>query len=352
MPFSNDQVLNLMDMERQATNPLEQGIAMSFAKHASAIDILTWRTINTTKLRWLRRDGPFAKPSYTNPNSAARKVKSGLKEQAETLYYLSADIDVDYRLLQDKNIAGNIRAEETDAMIVGLAQVVTNSFFWGDENVPVDVDEFGNDVYEPTGIITRIRAGTAKGYDPSLRRNANGLDISPTGFGSQDGYKLMRKIDEVAARINKGDRETGNKMGGKLFMDIEMYSALGDVMRRSGSFKTVQDNYDRNVETIHGFQIEIVGQKVYSLDQDVAANKILGWTDAAGIYNTGGNFQLLIFAKLGEGYVEGLQVESMNVEDVGRVSGTRVLRTMFDWTFGFRAKAANSIAEIYNIKVR
>jgi hypothetical protein len=352
VPFSNDQVLNLMDMERQATNPLEQGIAMSFAKHMSALDIVPWKSINTTKVRWLRRDGPLARPSYTNPNSGARKVKSALKEQAETLYYLSADIDVDYRLLQDKNIMGNIRAEETDAMIEGLAQVVTNSFFWGDENVPVDQDEFGNDVYEPTGIITRIRAGTAKGYDPSLRRNANGADISPTGFSSQDGYKILRKIDEVAARMNKGDRETGNKVGGKLFCDIEFYSALGDMMRRSGGFKTVQDNYDREVETLHGFAITIVGQKVYSLDQDVAANKTLRWTDSAGVPNDSGNYQSIVFAKIGEGYVEGLQVEPMNVEDIGRVSGTRILRTMFDWTFGFRAKAANSIAEIYGIKLR
>ncbi len=353
MPFATDQVLNLMDMERQANaTPLEKGIVMSFAHHANAIDILNWNSINTTKVRWLRRDGPFAKPRYTNPNAGAPKVKSGLKESSETLYYLSADIDVDYRLLKDKNLVGNIRAEETDAMVEGLGQLVTNSFFWGDENVTVDVDELGNDVFEPTGIITRIRAGRAKGYDPSLRRNANGADVSPGGFLASDGYKLLRTVDETVARLDKGKRQTGNKIGGRVFMDIVLYSAWGDILRRSGGFAIVKDNYDRMVETIHGYEITLVGQKVYDLDSDLAANKILGYQDALGVLNTGGNFMNMVFAKFGHGYVEGLQVEPMSVDDVGRVSGTRVLRTMFDWTFGFRCKAANGIGEVYNIKVR
>lgn len=353
MAYATDQILNLVDISRQATSPLEAGIAMSFVEHASAIDLVPWRTINTTRMRWLRRDGPFAKPKWVNVNAGAPKVKSALKEQSEVLYHMAADIDVDFRLLKDKNLHGNIRAEETDALIEGLGLMLTNTFFWGDSNVPIDADDLGNDVYEPDGVLTRLAQGAARGHDPSLRRSAAGADVSSGGFAGSDGYKLLRQCDEISVRMSKGKHQDSSKTsGGRLFMDIALYAAWGDILRRSGGFAETKDRYDREIRTLHGFEITIVGQHTYNINQDTDANKILGWQDAAGVRNSSGNFQSLVFVRFGTNDVEGLQLESMHAEDIGRVSGTRVLRTMFDWCVGFRSRSATSVGQIYNIKVR
>lgn len=316
----------LADYARVQKDPLKAGVVDIFRRESSPMDLLPWETIDTLKVQALR--------TKTLPAVEWRKIGetwsggSGTVEPVdERVFDMGGKVDIDKLLIKSKTVVDQ-RALQTQLYTTALAYEFNNVFINGD---PVVVDED-----QPFGLWRRIKDFLSSGQ--TILGGA--VDISPDSAALSVAFDtFLDKIQELMHAVE------GHKPDA-LFTNDTLYLRLLSAIRQKGLFATVEDSFGRKVATYGpgGPMIYDIGWKA---DQTTRIMGNVELTDGSAL--TGGGSTSVYAVRFGEGFLKGIQLYDMDVQDVGLLEDRVNYRTVIDWPVGLFLVNPRSIARLCGV---
>jgi hypothetical protein len=316
----------LADYARTMKDPLKAGVVDVFRRESFIMEYLKWETIDTLVTQQLR--------TKTLPTVEWRKINETWTGSSATVepvedrvFDMGGKVDVDKLLIKSKSVTDQ-RALQSDAYVTALAYEFNNTFINGD--FLVDGDQF-------TGLWRRIKDWLPTGQTIT---NSTGLDISPDASGLSANFdQYLDKLQELIHAVE------GHKPD-CLVMNDTLYLRTLSALRQKGLYATTEDSYGRTISTYGpgGPKILDIG---YKADQ---ANRIIGNVELAdGTAITGGGSTSVYALRLGEKFLQGIQLYDMDVKDKGELEDGVTYRTVIDWPVGITLVNPRSIGRMIGV---
>lgn len=268
------------------------------------------------------QDIPGGAYSYTQeatlPGVAFRGVNQSYTEstgilnpQVEVLRIAGGNLDVDRAILRMHG--QNVRAVHERMKVKALALYLTKKVIKGDSL---------SDVREFDGLQNRITGSQL------IEAKA-----SPTDGG--DALSLS-KMDELSDAVDDPTHFLTSKAIRRLL------TAAARTTSVSGFITWEKDQLGRKIAFYNDLPLVIV-------DIDETGSRVLAFDEVAGTGSTA-TAQSLYCVSFGDGMLFGIQNGVMEVNDLGRVSGTAVLRTEVEWLIGMVAAHGRCAARLRGVK--
>ena len=317
----------LADYARTQKDPLKAGVTDVFRRESSPMELLPWETIDTLKVQALR--------TSRLPSVEWRKIgetwtgSSGAVEPIdERVFDMGGKVDIDKLLVKSKSVVDQ-RALQTDLYSTALAYTFNDAFINGD---PILGDE---DVF--FGLWRRLKDFLSSGQTVLL----GGLDISPdVGAGLSANFDTFLDGLQTLCHVVEGHKPDA------LFCNDTAYLRLLSAIRAKGLFATTEDSYGRKVATYGpgGPAIYDIGWKA---DQ---TTRIIGNVELAnGTALTGATSTSIYAVRFGEGFLKGIQLYDMDVQDVGLLEDRVNYRTVIDWPVGLFMVNPRAVARMVGL---
>ena len=319
---------NLADMKRVEKDPLRAGVIDVFQRESFALDYLTFENVDTLGITVLR--------TKTLPTVAWRRIgeawgesKGILEPMSERVFALGGKIDMDTVLAAVKTTVDQ-RALQMDMFTTAMAYGFNDAFVNG--NPTVDPDAITGLWYRSLNIA----------FLPTSQHVNREVDISLDASAlSANEDAFLEYVDEL---IDACDGHSADC----LWMNAQIHRRFNAIIRKKGLFDTTQDNYGREITTYGpgGPKLLDLGVKA---DQ---ATQIIGNVETvAGTALTGGPATSIYATKLGEKYLQGIQLYPLKTKDKGEIDDGVTLRSIVDWVVGITHWHPRSVARLSGITV-
>jgi len=317
----------LADYARLADTELKRGIVDILRSESLIMDYLSFEDYGKLNMEIIR--------TKTLPSVTTRKINETWSESKGTTDTVQASmtdiggyIDVDKLLVRSDSIVDQ-RALQTNLYTKAVALKFNSLFFKGDP--AVNEDEFAGIRYM---LINKLPS--------SQTVLGGGLDVSPDGATlAADQLILINKIHEL---IHELDMHKGDF----LFCNDTLKLRLDAALRASGMLATTTDSYGRKFNTFGegGPKLVDVGPSD-PLDKTA---KIIGNIETDdGSAETGGDATSIYAVKVGGEYVNGFQLYSLEVDDIGLLENGVMFRTVLDWPVGIYMIHPWSVARLVGV---
>lgn len=262
----------------------------------------TWTTLPTISFR------PINQANYGDLTAG------GVQDVIAHVYDLGGVHKIDHIFMKDKTRIRDPRVFEMERAREAMVRKFNAQFILG----------VANDAAGFPGLDDWLADNTAQIKDRSSA--AILADAASLAAFTDDMHEMFTRLD-----------------GGKA--DVILVNDTGrlgvrQVLRRSNLLADTKDQYDRVFETYMGVPIINVGSKAGT------------WAASDYIIPTSSSTTNIYFVKLGAGYVEGLQLEGLKVEDIGYTSESdkTVYKIVISWIIGLMATHRYSLAQLKNCK--
>lgn len=262
----------------------------------------TWTTLPTISFR------PINQANYGDLTAG------GVQDVIAHVYDLGGVHKIDHIFMKDKTRIRDPRVFEMERAREAMVRKFNAQFILG----------VANDAAGFPGLDDWLADNTAQIKDRSSA--AILADAASLAAFTDDMHEMFTRLD-----------------GGKA--DVILVNDTGrlgvrQVLRRSNLLADTKDQYDRVFETYMGVPIINVGSKAGT------------WAASDYIIPTSSSTTNIYFVKLGAGYVEGLQLEGLKVEDIGYTSESdkTVYKIVISWIIGLMVTHRYSLAQLKNCK--
>jgi len=314
----------LADYARLAPDDLTKGVVDIFRRESPVMDLMSFENADQLSITVLRTKS-LPSVGFRKINSSFAESKGTVEPVQESVFDLGGYVDVDKMMVKAKSITDQ-RALQTDMFVTAISYEFQDYFINGDP--ASDPDGFA-------GLFYRI-----KNYHTAQHINANGLDVSPDASGLAANQATL--IDDMQALIHKCDGHQADAIWCNDTFLLRLMSAL----RASGLMDTTQDNYGRWVATYgpNGPKLYDIGVKA-----DQSTNIITNTETNDGSALTGGGATSAYAIRFGEKYLQGFQLYSLDVNDVGLLEDGVTYRTVIDWPVGIMITNPRSVARLSGV---
>lgn len=296
--------------KRHSGDVVRSGLIEVFARSTPLMQAIRWLDIPGGSYHYTQ-EAKLSGVAFRGINDTYTESTSLVVPQTEVLRILGGEIDVDTALI--KMHGADIREQEEVSKTKALGLYVTKKLIKGDSLVnPLEWD----------GLQVRLTGSQV-------------IDANATV--SDGGNALM--LSQLDAAIDAVDGAT------HLLMSKAMVRLLTAASRTTGvaGFITYdQGEFGERVTKYNDIPILII-------DYDETGARILDFNELAGTGSTA-TAQSIYVLNLTDGYIQGLQNGTPEVEDLGRVQDKPVWRTRFEYLAGLATMHPRCAARIRGIK--
>lgn len=307
--------ITLADVRKLEKDALTAGFMDTFLLRNKMSQFIPIKNVTTMRARILRR---VAMPtiSWRQLGTYYSQSTGSVDFIEEPIYDCGNYFDVDELLMKDTSVQENPRTVQQDLTSEAMSFEYNNILINGAS---------GSD--QPDGLSARVAAlASAQSID------TGSTDISMTGSTTTSLNSYFDYLDQLLYQIDDGTDFANVLLLGNTDLMQRHWSAA----RRLGLLDTTKDMFGREIRTYKGAKLLDIGVKA---DQTTK------------IVTTSSNLTTLYAVKVGEGFLQQLQYEKLNVKDLGQQPGTRALRTQVNWAYGFTQPHPRGIARLQNLKV-
>ncbi len=297
-------------VEASKLNPgdvVRNAVIEMFARSSDILRVMPFQDIPGGSYHY-NQEGSLPGVAFRGVNEAYTASAGVINPQVEVMRIAGGELDVDKALL--KMHGEGVRSSHEAMKVKALSLFLAKKMIKGDSVAePREFDGLQNRI---TGSQL-IEAGTTNGGDPL------GLTVLDEAIDAVDDpttlilSKAMRRLLTAAARTTT--------VGGFISFDV--------------------DEFGRKVTMYNDLPMAIA-------DQDEAGQRILAF-DEVGTGGATATAQSLYVCSFGENMLTGLQNGIMDVEDLGEIDASPVMRTRVDWLVGLAALHGRSAARLRGI---
>jgi hypothetical protein len=336
---------------------IEKTVMMQFAAASPVFDRLKIKGIGTREYKWGRVHNNVTAPDYSIIGATVPTIHSDIQQMSTIMSYFGFRVDVDFREIQDSANFENPRTLQTRLATEAEAFFAMTEFIEGDPSVSRTVTLASGlkiQVNPLPGVRYALNNQSVSGLN-NLKLDAGGatVDISPAGITPTTSRALARKIDQYVRQVSNGQGE-----GVVMVAPFEITSAVGDIMRQGGMFKTTADSFGRMVPAWGDYNIPIIdsGLKTansFIFDASTSANRVIGWETAGGVRDDSSNFSSFYLLDLRQTGILGIEQFGMKVSDLGLQQSDGVTySTVAMWSLGLAYMNPNAALRAYDVKVK
>lgn len=254
------------------------------------------------------QEGTLPGVGFRNVNGTFAESSGIINPQVEVLRIAGGNLDVDRAIL--KMHGNGVRAVHEAMKIKALSLFIAKKILKGDSLT--SVSEFDGLQNRITGSQL-VAAGSTNGGDP---------------------LKLT-KLDELCDAVDDPTHLIMSKALRRLL------SAAARTTTVSGFMTWEKNEFGRKIAFYNDLPILIA-------DIDELGARVLDFNEV-GPGGANATAQSIYCVSFGEGMLAGIQNGVMEVEDLGRVSGTPILRTAIEWLIGLVALHGRCAARLWGI---
>lgn len=332
-PDSNS--LTLSEYAMMSNDPLVRKVTYSLLEMGNVlqdIPLTNAQTMLANGVRFLGANLPGVNWGKLNQEPTVVKGKpSPFQEQA---YLIRNSIDVDKKLVEDRNAISDPRGQQIEAYLRAVTYEI-NTQFINNNHVTGNSDCF-------TGLRYRLDNPTTYGVESEMKIDA-GAVVMTTSMTAASANTFIETVDQTLDYMGSPDGS-----GVVLYMNDLLKRRFARAIRVLGAaagFTTQRDAFDRQVEMYRGAVIRDIGRKA-----DQSTRIITNTEDSAGVDGSS-NYTSMYAVKYGEGYFTGWQFEPLVPRDLGLLDNGVIYRTVFDWAFGLYMEHTRAVARVFGIKV-
>lgn len=319
----------------QANEPLVKSVSFSLIDNGSVMRDIPFVTDNSLMQRGVRWEGNLPSVSWAQLNEVPTATSGTPTPYQEQAYIIRNSINVDRRLVEDKNQIADPRGLQLAAYLRAVAYDFNNKF--------INNDPVAGDADAPTGLKYRIDNGTTFGVRSGNKINGGGV-VMTTSLTAANANTFFEFLDQLLWSVDAPEGGAGVVIYTNDAM-IRRMSFAARFMGTSGGFNTVQDQLGRSVMSYKGAQIRDIG---YQSDQ---ATRIITVTEPSdGSATTGSTYTSLYAVNYGMDHFFGWQFEGLQANDLGLLNDGVTYRTVVDWAGGVMNASNRSIARLYGVK--
>lgn len=305
-------------------NDLKKGVIDVFRREAIVMDQMSFEDVSTLSVQ-IQRTKSLPSVTWRKIGGTWSDSKATFEPVSDNLYQMGGKIDIDKVLVKAQGPVDQ-RAVHTDAYLTAIAYEFNDKFINGSPLIDEDAI---------AGMFYRIQT-----YFSGQHINENGLDVSPDSAGLAAAQITL--IDELQRLIHKCDGHKADVIYSNETFLLRLCAAL----RGSGLLDTTQDNYDRWI-----FTYGANGPKLYDIGPkaDQSTFIITNTELNNGTALTGGGATSCYAVKYGEKYLMGMQLYSIDVQDMGLLEDGVNYRTVVDWPVGIYIVNPRSVARMSGV---
>lgn len=296
--------------KRHSGDVVRQGLIEVFARSTPLMQAIRWMDVPGGSYHYTQ-EAKLSGVAFRGINDTYTESTSLVIPQTEVLRILGGEIDVDTALTKMHGM--DIREQEEVSKTKALGLYVTKKIIKGDSLTnPLEWD----------GLQNRLTGSQV-------------INCASTTTDGGDALSLA-KLDEA---IDAVDSPT------HLLMSKAMVRLLTQASRATGvaGFITYDKNeFGERVTMYNDIPILIV-------DYDELGQRILDFNELAGTGSTA-TAQSIYVLNLNDGYIQGLQNGTPEVEDLGKVQDKPVYRTRFEYLAGLATMHPRCAARVRGIK--
>jgi len=299
------------------------------------IPLITDPTLVQQGVRWMDN---LPNVNWAKLNEGTTVTKGKPTAYAEQAWLLRNSIDVDYKLIEDRNQIVDPRAASLEAYWSSVAYNF-NDYFINNDHLSGDEDSF-------IGLRTRIDNPATYKLATDIKIDASGVDMSQAGMTTATANNMIEYIQTLLSYLG---REEGD--GVCLYMNDQMKRRLERAVRLLGAgagWNITKDAYDRSLTYYKGARIIDIGRKA---DQ---STRIITNTETAAGLPGASNFSSIYGVVYGEDRLIGWQFAPMekSVKDLGAIGNDGTIsRISVDYAVGLLPQHSRCMGRIFNIKM-
>lgn len=343
------QAVNLATYALMSNNPLVQAITSSLIDYGNVvvdIPMFTKATLIGNGVRW---EGNLPTVTWRPLNSEGQTTQGTPTAYQEQAYIMTQYVDVDKYIVLDQNSIGNVRANQTNAVLKAITYDFNYKFFKN--------DHLTGDQNAPVGIKYRIANGGTYGVRPENSIDANGLDLSHSGIAStpSNANVLLELLDQLLWSVDSPDGA-----GVILYVNDVFKRRINYTLRSlgtSGGLSVMQDQFDRTITMYKQAKIVDPGYKADQVTRIIAGNGLSGSSatgeTSAGADSTGSSavYTSAYAVNYSDDHFFGWEFDNINVQDLGLINNGVIYRTLIDWAIGFMNASTRSLGRLYDLKI-
>ena len=340
------QAITLADYAKQSNDPVIMKITMSLLETMSILDDLPLVTNSALSVKGRRiTNSDLPQTGWGRLNKTPASIKTTTKEYEEQASLIREIIQVDRKLLAQKNWIDDPFQVQIDGAMKSHMFSMNYSFFNNDPSDPIN----GNpDAW--IGVRTRLRNPTQFGVEPSLRINCNGVDLT-TAMTQATVNTFFEYVARALAFL--GSTDGRDCTGYTNWLTKERWERAIRIQGASSGFKTTMDDWGRQIDKWRQMNVKDIGFNVGLMLDGITPKPILPYTDDANGNDAGNsNFTSIVIVRYGDNYMKGWQDSPLKPEYLGRSTEYGVYENvLIDWAAGLVYPNTRSFVELYNIKM-
>jgi hypothetical protein len=328
-----------------ADNPRAKAVLRGILEPGEVWDKLPVMKVDSLEVR-NRRWNALPTPSFAHVGDSYGSGGGKTEAISFGLKVLGHDLDIPKVFDEETAHIVDPRALQTDMVLTGLAYLLNDTLFNGDESV--DARKFDGLKRISTDLPSRQILDAAT-FAPTS--GASFLDLRNGGADSATRHAFLDILAKAHRRLERDGRNNASggtdtfARGALMVMNENLYDLVEAMVRREGLLRVTTDQFDRTINAWRGIPFVDAGFKdmngvnyILNNDHDVPGATV----PTTSIY-----FLLLDPEK----HIGVLQARGLDVRKIGELQTAPVVRYRIDWTLGVVCWGKRSMVRIRDLRV-
>lgn len=320
-------MITLAQYEQLATDPVKKGVINIFRRDSTILDRLSFESSKSLSIEIIRTKS-LPSVGWRKVGAAFSPSEGSTEPIQERVHALGGQVDVDKLYVEAGDTIQDVRATQTEMFSSAITLAFNDAFINGSPSVNADM---------VVGLWYRFKNGL---IPTAQSLNVNGLDVSPDAASLTTNMNTL--YDKMQEFIHKGDLHSLDA----IYMNDTLYLRVMSMLRQLNLWASTEDKTGKTVPTFGPggpamFDIGYKGDQVSKVIGDVELSN--------GTALTGGGATSVYGLKFGPTYLNGFELGSLNVNDLGLINDGVTYRTVIDWNMGIYIVSPRSAVRLSGI---
>lgn len=294
----------LIEYAKTTQNALASAVVEEFARSSVVLQLLPFKEIVGNAYKY-NRESTLPGIAFRGLNEAYDESTGVINPVTEHMKIMGGDADTDKALMKMEKDFGSRRASDVLMKTKAAALYFTKIFFDGDES---------SDVKQFDGMNLRLTG------DQKISAGTNGADLSHA--------LLQQVIDAVKGKP------------GALFMGKKFRRQVNNLAESSTILSITKDQFGDEIAAYASIPI-------YVVEEDNDDNTILAFDETQGNSDVTASCYAVRFGV--DEFVCGLQIEPLEVVDLGEIDTKPVFRSRIEWLMTIAIFHSKSAARLHGV---
>lgn len=357
--------VSALDLAKLGVTPLDKMLRYFAALGSPLLGDANIQVIQTFKETYTRHVENYGKPSFSPIGEGFTSIVSKPEQLTCEVFRLGFNVDIDRDVKQSNQIE-DPRVEQLKAGMMGYSAFLSGQLITADPSKPGTAPS-GNPAPPFKGLYWYLdfpddgegmKLSSEMKFAASSVNAGSVIDLRPP-ISSGNARAFMRALNTMRYKhynaYNKKKKIT-------IYAPSELMIALPDIQLISGSLKTTEDAWGREMYT-YGTMIEIKDAGLSApvrnpMDPTTSVNRVMGWEDVNGIRNdtlvqgsSGGQYISLVGVEWGDDALTLASKGGQQQLDLGLLDDGVTKRTQVSDILGFKGYNPWCLSRCYGFQI-